>query len=241
MPDNFLIQPKRLVPGFLAKLISWLTTPQVSIKQLQATINLSEGNNGAVAIAARLKQSLEGQASILMFTGIDENDSVADLVCGIAQTMCEMVDDKLLLIDFNVNNPSVHETFKLTNDVGLHDILTKHMPFENAVQNTALDSLLVLTCGRKTENTISLLGSDNCRELFHFPRQRYRVVLISAPPIISSPEAAIVASRSDAVVLVTTQGRHSLSSITASKSLIQNLNKKMLGLVLVYNPKKTNA
>ena len=239
MPNNLLIQPKRFDPGFLAKMISWLTTPQVSMKQLLATINLSEGNNGAVAIAARLKQCLEDKASILMFTGIDENDGVANLVCGIAQTMCEMVDEKLLLIDCNVNNPSVHEIFKLSNSVGLHDILTKQLPFENAVQNTALDSLLVLTGGGKTENTVSLLGSDNCRELFKFLRQRYRVVLISAPPIISNPEAAIVASRSDAVVLVATQGKHSLSSITAAKSLIQNLNKKMLGLVLTYNPKNT--
>ncbi|MDF5730743.1 MAG: polysaccharide biosynthesis tyrosine autokinase [Rhizonema sp. PD38] len=165
----------------------------------------------------------------LMLTSALAGEGKSTVALGFAVSATRM-HQRVLLIDANLRSPHLHKILDLSNDWGLSLLLIdeKNTPLQEYIQPIH-PSLDVLTAGPISDDPIKLLSSGRMKELLELFEQTYDVVLIDAPAILDSVDARIVASVSNAIVMV---GRMGLVTRTALAQSTETLNKlNLIGIV----------
>ncbi|MDF5716453.1 MAG: polysaccharide biosynthesis tyrosine autokinase [Rhizonema sp. NSF051] len=174
-----------------------------------------------------LKSSLPFKS--LMLTSALAGEGKSTVALGFAVSATRM-HQRVLLIDANLRSPHLHKILELSNDWGLSLLLIdeKNTPLQEYIQPIH-PSLDVLTAGPISDDPIKLLSSGRMKELLELFEQTYDIVLIDAPAILDSVDARIVASVSNAIVMV---GRMGLVTRTALAQSTETLNKlNLIGIV----------
>lgn len=139
---------------------------------------------------------------------------------------------KVLLVDADLRKPTVHYTFQLMNTVGLTNILTKQASLLEAVQETDVEDLNVLTAGPIPPNPAELLASVSMEYLVKEASENFDLILFDAPPILAVTDAQVLANLTDGSILVTSSGTTDKDNAIKAKELLQNAKAKLLGAVL---------
>lgn len=139
---------------------------------------------------------------------------------------------KVLLIDADLRKPTVHYTFRLENHTGLTNVLTRQSTLGQAVQETEVRDLYVLTSGPIPPNPSELLASNQMEELLKEMKQQFDMVLFDTPPILAVADAQILANQVDASILVVSSGKTDKEAALKAKELLVHAKSKLLGAVL---------
>lgn len=145
---------------------------------------------------------------------------------------------KVLLIDADLRKPTTHYTFQLLNTKGLTNVLTKQIHFHEAVQETVMENLNILTSGPIPPNPSELLASNAMKQLLEEAYKLYDLVLFDAPPILAVTDAQVLANLSDGSIMVTSSGFTDKDAAVKAKELLENAKSKLLGAIL--NNKQVN-
>jgi protein-tyrosine kinase len=175
------------------------------------------------------------QTIMVTSSGPEEGKSttVANLAVVFAQT-----GKKVLLIDADLRKPTVHYTFQVDNLSGLTNVLTKQSTMEQAVNETKVENLFVLTSGPIPPNPAELLGSKAMDELLVSSLETYDIVIFDTPPVLAVTDAQILANKCDGTILVVNSGKTEIEPAVKSKELLLSSKGKLLGVVL--NQKNAN-
>jgi capsular exopolysaccharide synthesis family protein len=177
----------------------------------------------------------------LMFTSALPGEGKTTLVLGLVASATRM-HRRVLVIDANLHNPSLHKILGLSNDWGLSLLLvdetTTH--FQDYIQPIH-PSIDILTAGPEPEDTVKLLSSQRMKELIELFEQSYDLVLIDAPPILGTVDARIVASFCNAIVMVERMGKVTRTELTQATEILSQLN--LIGIIAneVSNSQKVLA
>ena len=140
---------------------------------------------------------------------------------------------KVLLVDADLRQPSIHKAFSLMPDAGLTDILTGRGSDEGcAVRLDSLPNLAVLTAGSSCASPAETLANDAMTALLAQWRQRFDYVVLDTPPISLFTDAVIVGSQADAVLLVARYGLTTKYSLRHAVELLHRTKLNVAGLVL---------
>jgi capsular exopolysaccharide synthesis family protein len=139
---------------------------------------------------------------------------------------------KVLLIDADLRKPTVHYTFRLENHAGLTNVLTRQSTLGQAVQETKVRDLYVLTSGPIPPNPSELLASHQMEELLKEMKQQFDMVIFDTPPILAVADAQILANQVDASILVVSSGKTEKEAALKAKELLVHAKSKLLGVVL---------
>jgi capsular exopolysaccharide synthesis family protein len=150
----------------------------------------------------------------------------ANLAAAIAQ-----LGRKVLLIDADMRNPSQHRIWKLTNAVGLSEVLVGQSEFETAI-DSAMDCLDILTAGVKPPNPLALLDSKCMNSLVKNVSSQYDCVIIDAPSALATADALTLSQMSDGILLVSRPGVINYNHVIFVRELLEKTNHNVLGLVV---------
>ncbi|MFN6484305.1 MULTISPECIES: polysaccharide biosynthesis tyrosine autokinase [unclassified Nostoc] len=177
----------------------------------------------------------------LMFTSALPGEGKTTLVLGLVASATRM-HRRVLVIDANLHNPSLHKILEISNDWGLSLLLvdetTTH--FQDYIQPIH-PSIDILTAGPEPEDTVKLLSSQRMKELIELFEQSYDLVLIDAPPILGTVDARIVASFCNGIVMVERMGKVTRTELTQATEILSKLN--LIGIIAneVSNSQKVLA
>ncbi|MEH2330726.1 GumC family protein [Nostoc sp.] len=177
----------------------------------------------------------------LMFTSALPGEGKTTLVLGLVASATRM-HRRVLVIDANLHNPSLHKILELSNDWGLSLLLvdetTTH--FQDYIQPIH-PSIDILTAGPEPEDTVKLLSSQRMKELIEVFEQSYDLVLIDAPSILGTVDARIVASFCSGIVMVERMGKVTRTELTQAIEILSKLN--LIGIIAneVSNSQKVLA
>ncbi|MEH2022361.1 GumC family protein [Nostoc sp.] len=177
----------------------------------------------------------------LMFTSALPGEGKTTLVLGLVASATRM-HRRVLVIDANLHNPSLHKILELSNDWGLSLLLvdetTSH--FQDYIQPIH-PSIDILTAGPEPEDTVKLLSSERMKELIELFEQSYDLVLIDAPSILGTVDARIVASFCNGIVMVERMGKVTRTELTQATEILSKLN--LIGIIAneVSNSQKVLA
>lgn len=168
---------------------------------------------------------------ILLITSPGKKEGKSTTAANIAVSMAQQ-KEKILLIDGNLRNPSLHSIFKTTNEVGLTDVLTGKAIFEDAVYSSKIGSLDVLTSGAMSFNPAELLASHLMTQLLQKVTPDYDIVLIDSPSVLEVTDTKIIANLCDGVVLVVRQDKTNIDSAFESKKVLEYAKAQIVGVIL---------
>ncbi|MDH2362470.1 CpsD/CapB family tyrosine-protein kinase [Priestia megaterium] len=138
----------------------------------------------------------------------------------------------VLLIDADLRKPTGHYTFRLENHIGLTNVLTRQSTLAQAVQESEVPHLSVLTSGPIPPNPSELLASAQMTELLKEMKQQFDMIIFDTPPILAVADAQILANQVDGTILVVSSGKTEKDAALKSKELLSNAKGKLLGVVL---------
>jgi len=148
---------------------------------------------------------------------------------------------KTLLIDADLRKPTVHYTFRLDNLRGLSSVLIGESSFEDAVEESDVDNLQVLSCGPVPPNPAELLASKRMRDLVDYVDEHYDFVIVDMPPILAVTDAKIVSQYVDGTLFVVRSGVTDKEELEKASESMNDGKARILGAVLNDVEKEDNA
>jgi capsular exopolysaccharide synthesis family protein len=163
-------------------------------------------------------------------TGTGEGKSfvTANLATIIAQTRRRVV-----AVDGDPWKPGLHEIFDLPNNVGLSSVLSETTPLAEAVQESGLPGVHVLTAGPPLPSTPDELPQalQMARPLEQLARD-YDVVLLDTPAFQNVADAAMIAPQLDGVLLVVGLGQAKREAVQATRQELARVRARVFGVVV---------
>jgi capsular exopolysaccharide synthesis family protein len=159
--------------------------------------------------------------------GEGKSTSAANIAVVFAQQ-----EKRVLLVDADMRKPTVHYTFQLSNHSGLTSVLTRKNSLEEAVKNTDIPHLSVLTSGPIPPNPAELLGSRAMEQLMNEVKGDFDIVIFDTPPTLAVADSQILANLCDGILLVLFSGKTGTEESVKAKELLLTAKGKILGAVL---------
>lgn len=172
----------------------------------------------------------DNRLKTLLVAAAAEKEGVTTTIVNLGNYLAKVANHKVLIIDANLRNPSVHKFFKLP-DEGLSEVLEEKLSFEKAVKEAG-PNLNVLPAGKTTLNPLALLGSHKIQEVIKSAKEKYAVVLIDCPGLNDFKDGLLVSSWADAVALVVNEGRTRRQVVKAAIEPLIEKKANIIGVIL---------
>jgi succinoglycan biosynthesis transport protein ExoP len=140
---------------------------------------------------------------------------------------------KVLLIDADMRSGKVSHLFGAQGAVGLSNVLTKNLPWKEAVSATWIDNLYLMPCGPAVQNTAEHLLGKMTDEFIKNVYNEFDYVLFDSPPVIILDDTLSLSPKIDATLFVL---RFDQSSTRASRRALELLHSRQANVIgLVVN------
>jgi len=157
-----------------------------------------------------------------------KSTTLANLAVTIAQA-----GKKVILVDCDLRRPSLHQIFNARGAPGFTDMMRDDgLMSKPPLQETSIANLRLLVSGTLPPNPSELLASRRMGEVIAALQQQADMVLFDAPPIVAVTDAAVLASKVDAVLLVISAGKTKREHAKKAKALLEKVNAHLIGTVL---------
>jgi len=140
-----------------------------------------------------------------------------------------LAESSILLGDFDLRRPIMHNLFQVERSPGLSDFLTGQCTFPQALRKIEGMNLYLLPAGSPVKNPLELLNTRQCKALFEELPRCFHWAIFDTPPLLFSADANLLATLADGTILVVKIGSTTFDNITrAIQSLCEN---NVLGIV----------
>ncbi len=151
----------------------------------------------------------------------------ANLAMGIALT-----GHKTLLVDGDMREQAVSKILKASERIGLAQVLEGKVALHEAIMRTNIHYLHLLGAGKTGRNPTDLLSQPLFEEVLRELEDEYEWVILSTPPLSTSVDAALIASKGFPTVVVIDLENCTRSIAMMSMGGFKRLQVKPAGLVL---------
>jgi polysaccharide biosynthesis transport protein len=135
--------------------------------------------------------------------------------------------------DAHLRRPRIHRRLNLPNRQGLVDLFLQASHGLNGhVQRTSQLNLAALTTGALPPNPSELLGSAKMGEILAHLLQEADLLVVDSPPVLAVTDAAVLAPKMDAVILVVRPGETKLASARQAVDQLRCGGANLIGVVL---------
>ena len=184
------------------------------------------------AIRTNIEYSnVDQNTKTILVTSSDKNEGKTTTVSNLAVSFANL-NKKVLLIDCDLRNASIHKMFKINNIYGLTDILAKDRAVDKCIQKTELENLYVLTAGSTPPNPAEILSSEKMKNLIEDLKNIYDYIFIDTPPIGLVTDAGVLSSFIDGVVLVVKSESVEKKYLEETKKKLDAVDARILGAIL---------
>jgi len=139
---------------------------------------------------------------------------------------------EVLLVDADIRRPSIHELFGVSNSIGITNILAGEVKTEDAIKNSDIDSLSLLTSGPVPPDPGRLIESEKMMQLIKELSQKYDIVILDTSPVLVSNDIAVLSGYVDGSILVLESERVTRSVFSQSLKYLKDAHIQPIGAVL---------
>ena len=136
---------------------------------------------------------------------------------------------KVLFLDADLRKP---QKLGFENNKGLSNLISGDAIFKDIINFTNVDKLHIISCGQIPPNPAEMINSARFRSTIADLAQMYDMVIIDTPPISSVIDGAIIASLTDATILVIKYKSVDYKLVQRAREQLAKANAKIIGVVL---------
>ena len=176
--------------------------------------------------------SLDKAIRSMVVTSASPEEGKSTTLANLAVTIAQS-GKKVILVDCDLRRPSLNQIFNARGAPGFTDMMRDDaLMGKPPLQDTTVANLRLLASGTIPPNPSELLASRRMGEVIAALQQLADVVLFDAPPIVAVTDAAVLASKVDAVLLVVSAGKTKRDHAKKAKALLEKVNAHLIGTVL---------
>jgi protein-tyrosine kinase len=148
--------------------------------------------------------------NLMMVTSAKPGEGKTFTAINLAMSIASERDLHVLLVDADVQRPSVFQVLGLPPQKGLLDVLSdSSMTPADVLIRTNIRNLSLMAAGTPSLATTELLASQKMIALMQDLRTRYpdRIIILDAPPVLASSEPSVLALHVGQIILVVESGK----------------------------------
>lgn len=112
------------------------------------------------------------------------------------------VGKRVVLIDGDLRNPSMHRIVGVENERGMSNLLSGSADLAAVVQRTQQENLFFVPCGPLPPNPAELWGGDRLHQFLAETRNSFDHVIFDGPPVLGFADAPILAAAVNGTLFV---------------------------------------
>ncbi|MGN4240628.1 polysaccharide biosynthesis tyrosine autokinase [Staphylococcus equorum] len=167
----------------------------------------------------------------LLITSEKPSSGKSTVTANIATTYAQ-AGYKTLIIDGDMRKPTQQYIFDLTNFNGLSNFIIGKALSKDAIKETHIENLSVLTSGPVPPNPSELITSEKFTELFNKLSEEFDCILIDTPPVTTVTDAQLYAQNVRDCILIIDSTANDKSEVKKAKELLEKSGGKVIGAVL---------
>ncbi len=169
---------------------------------------------------------------LLLITSALPSEGKTTTAVNLGATLASL-NTNVLIVDCDMRRPACHRATGVENKPGFVQCLTGHVELKDAILPVpGVPYLSVIPCGPIPPNPAEVLSSQRTGELLRTLRGQFEFVLVDSPPILSVADSRILATLTDAAVLVTRAHSTPYDVVRRARSLLYGANARILGVAL---------
>lgn len=181
----------------------------------------------------------EGAPSSLLVTSARPAEGKSTTAYAVALNLAR-VGKRVLLVDGDLRNPSMHRMVGVENERGMSNLLSGSADLTVA-QRTRHENLFFIPCGPLPPNPAELWGGDRLRQFLAETRNNFDHVVFDGPPVLGFADAPMLASAVNGVLFVLESRGTRRGQARGALRRIQVGRAHLLGAVLTkFNAKSTS-
>ncbi|MEZ5855393.1 MAG: polysaccharide biosynthesis tyrosine autokinase [Hyphomicrobiaceae bacterium] len=139
---------------------------------------------------------------------------------------------KVLLIDADLRNPSLHNKLQIANGMGLSNYLTGGCAPPDVLMATDLPNLAFLPTGPLPPNAADLLAGSRFHSLLATGLEVFDFIIIDGPPVMGLADAQLLSTSVSATVFVVGAGQARVGAVKGALKRMELARAPMIGTVL---------
>lgn len=176
----------------------------------------------------------EQSRQVLTISSPSPGDGKSTTALNFAATLA-VQGKRILLIDGDMRRGTQHKLLGLSRTPGLSDVLIGQLRGEQAMRTVQLaDGVTMdfIACGNAPPNPAELLGSSSAASLYTWAKANYDTVIVDTPPVNMFADGLLLATASDALILIGRAGKSFRDELTMAAEQLRNVNVPLAGVVL---------
>ncbi len=151
------------------------------------------------------------------------------------------VGKRVLLVDGDLRNPSMHRSVGLENTTGMSNILAGGSDLRTAAQATKQENLYFIPSGPLPPNPAELWATEALQRFLAEARESFDHVIIDGPPVLGLADAPLLASAVAGTLFVLESRGTRRGQARGALRRLRLGRARLLGVVLTkFNAKKTS-
>ena len=234
-----------------------LATMPSELRGRRATFKLGDGEVSSSIVTLRSPLSRDAEAyrtlrnallsqgngtmKTILFTSALPSESVSQAAANLAVNLAQM-GLRVLIVDADLRQPSIHEVFGVQNDVGLGNYLLSEGPDRELIQPLKSEkNLCLLVAGKRPTLPAEFLASEAFRNRIRNWTRTFDYIVLKSAPLLVVSDAVPLADWVDATVLVAHYESTHLEELKNVRKLLAHTNAQIAGLLIEGVPIASGA
>ncbi|MDU5109598.1 MAG: CpsD/CapB family tyrosine-protein kinase [Clostridium sp.] len=174
--------------------------------------------------------SFDKEYRVIVVTSAEPEEGKSTTSGNLALCMAQG-DKKIMLIDCDLRKPSLHKKFKISNLLGLSDVMIGKADLAS-VTHRYNKNLFLLTSGKIPPNPSEMLSSKAMSYLLESLKETFDYIILDTPPLKVVTDSQILSTKADGTILVVRAERTKKESVKNAVDLLKKVNANIIGMVL---------
>jgi capsular exopolysaccharide synthesis family protein len=172
-----------------------------------------------------------GLPSSLLITSAGPSEGKSTTAHELARNIAQL-GKRVLLIDADLRNPSMHRTTGLENALGLSNVLSGAAGVADVLQRSTDGKFAVITSGPLPPNPPELLAGERLARMLSELRTQYDLVILDGPPVLGLADAPLLSHVAEATVLVAAAEQTRRDALRGALRRLRSAQGRVLGALL---------
>lgn len=139
---------------------------------------------------------------------------------------------RVLLVDGDLHAPTVQKLFDIADGPGLCEVLRGEAEHMNAIHNTPVPGMFVMTAGVWNMTTRQCLVGDRWNQLREQLQKDFDFIIVDSAPLLLMADTLLMAKATDGVVLSVLLGSSRIGAISLTHQKLRSMSARVLGAVV---------
>lgn len=173
-----------------------------------------------------------GTAKVIAFASANHGEGTSTMALNFSLAFALNSIQKVVLVDGHVGAPVLHESFGVTRENGLMELLKGEKRLDEVLIRDSFSPLCFIPAGGVVENPIPFYESPACVAVFRELREKFDIIIFDMAPIVRYPDMVVLTSKVDGVILVLQAESTKWEVAQYAKRCLERANVSILGAIL---------